>query len=459
MAEGMTVAAVSTPFGKGGVALIRVSGDDAVSVCEKVFFPKGNRALCDIEPRTAVYGDIVSCGEHIDDGMAVVFRAPHSYTGEDTVELTCHGGTYITGCVLEAVFAAGAHPAPAGEFTKRAFLSGKLSLSQAEAIADVIDAGSREQVRLAGANARGALTKEIDEITDKIENIITSTYAYIDYPDEDLTDITPDEMRDQILGVGTALKKLAQSYHMGKAIRDGVDTAIIGKPNTGKSSLLNMLCREERAIVTDIEGTTRDIIEERVSLGRVTLNLCDTAGIRQTDDSVEKIGVNLALGRAQSAELLLAVFDISRDMDECDTEIIGMIESAPGKKIAVLNKCDLKRRFDFTPYAGIFDKVVELSALTCEGKEELVRAINGLYIAGEIDYDSTSIVSNARQYAEIVKASDAVERAICALDEGQTQDIAALDLEIALSELSELDGRAVNERIVDGIFSRFCVGK
>lgn len=455
----MTVAAVSTPFGKGGVALIRVSGDEAVSVCEKVFFPKGNQRLGDITPRTMVYGDIVSCGERIDDGMAVVFRAPHSYTGEDTVELTCHGGTYVTQCVLEAVFAAGAHPAGAGEFTKRAFLAGKLSLSQAEAVADVIDAASREQVRLAGANVRGTLKREINEITEKIENIITSTYAYIDYPDEDLTDITADEMREAVAEVNSALGRLAQSYHMGKAIREGVDTAIIGKPNTGKSSLLNMLCREERAIVTDIEGTTRDIIEERVNLGRVTLNLCDTAGIRKTEDSVEQIGVGLALGRAQSAELLLTVFDLSRDMDECDTALIERVKDAPGVKIAVLNKCDLQRKFDFTPYAGIFDRVIELSALTGEGGEKLVETINELYITGDIDYELTSVVSNARQYAGIVKASSSVERALSALDAGQTQDIAALDLEIALSELSELDGRKVSEKIVDGIFSRFCVGK
>lgn len=455
----MTVAAVSTPFGKGGVALIRVSGDEAVSVCEKVFFPKGNQKLGDITPRTMVYGDIVSCGERIDDGMAVVFRAPHSYTGEDTVELTCHGGTYVTQCVLEAVFAAGAHPAGAGEFTKRAFLAGKLSLSQAEAVADVIDATSREQVRLAGANVRGTLKREINEITEKIENIITSTYAYIDYPDEDLTDITADEMREAVSEVNAALGRLAQSYHMGKAIREGVDTAIIGKPNTGKSSLLNMLCREERAIVTDIEGTTRDIIEERVNLGRVTLNLCDTAGIRKTEDSVEKIGVGLALGRAQSAELLLTVFDLSRDMDECDTALIERVKDAPGVKIAVLNKCDLQRKFDFTPYAGIFDRIIELSALTGEGGEKLVETINELYITGDIDYELTSVVSNARQYAGIVKARSSVERALSALDAGQTQDIAALDLEIALSELSELDGRKVSERIVDGIFSRFCVGK
>ncbi len=457
--EERTVAAVSTPLGKGGVALVRVSGDEAVEICEKVFYPKSGKKLSEIKPGTAIYGYIYSEKERIDDGMAVVFRAPRSFTGEDTVEITCHGGIFITECVLEAVLSAGASPAGPGEFTKRAFLSGKLGLSQAEAIADVIDAASKEQVRLASANTRGVLSREVGELSDRLENILSSTYAYIDYPDEDLTDVTPEEMKNELSDVILSLTKLIDTYHTGKAVRDGIDTVILGKPNTGKSSLLNLLCRENRAIVTDKAGTTRDLIEEKVTAGRVTLNLCDTAGIRETDDKVEKIGVERANDRAKGAALLFAVFDCSRQADNEDFAVVKSIREMNNAKIAVINKCDLEKKLDFAPFADAFDKTVEISALTGEGAQELIDTVNEMYFSEEIDYDKTAIVSNARQFSSLTEAKKRLEAALSALETGQTQDIAALDIELALSSLFSLDGREVSERIVDGIFSRFCVGK
>lgn len=457
--EERTVAAVSTPLGKGGVALIRVSGEEAVGICEKVFCPKSGKKLSEIKAGRAVYGDIYSESERIDDGMAVVFRSPRSFTGEDTVEITCHGGILITECVLAALLSAGASPAGPGEFTKRAFLSGKLGLSQAEAIADVIDAASKEQIRLASANTRGVLSREAGGIAEKLENILSSTYAFIDYPDEDLTDVTPEEMIKELDGIVQSLTGLIDTYHTGKAVREGIDTVILGKPNTGKSSLLNMLCRESRAIVTDEAGTTRDVIEEKVTAGRVTLNLCDTAGIRETDDKVEKIGVERANDRARGASLLLAVFDSSQEADADDFSVVKSIRGMHSAKIAVLNKCDLKRKLDFSPFADAFDKTVEISALTGEGAQALIDTVNGMYFSEEIDYNTTAIVSNARQFSSLTEAKKRLEAALSALNAGQTQDIAALDIELALSALFSLDGREVNERIVDGIFSRFCVGK
>lgn len=454
-----TVAAVSTPYGKGGVALIRVSGDEAVPVCARVFMPAAGKNLSDIPPRSAVYGTIYRDGEALDTGIATVFRAPASFTGEDTVEISCHGGILITEAVLGTILAAGATPAPAGEFTKRAFLNGRLSLSAAEAVADLLDAHSAEAIKLSGANARGALAKKLGDIYSRLQSVVASCYVDSDFPDEDLSDMSEDDMLSSYRALRDEINALSATYHMGKAVCEGIDTVIVGKPNAGKSSLMNMMCESERAIVTDIAGTTRDLLEEKVVIGRVTLNLCDTAGIRSTRSKVEKIGVTRAEERMESAELVLAVFDASAPLDRYDARVIERLRKIPATKIALINKTDLQRHMDPYQLGELFDRTVYISCATGEGKEELYRAIEDMYAAGEINYDTTATVTGARVYGALKGASDSLDRAIEALSAGTAPDIAAMEAEIALSRLGEADGRKVAEGIVDEIFHRFCVGK
>ena len=457
--ETTTVAAVSTPYGRGGIAVIRISGPDAVTIAANLFFPGNGTTLSDAESNRMVWGHIYYKDEAIDDGMAVVFRAPHSYTGEDTVEISCHGGIFLTQKVLESVFLCGAQPAGPGEFTKRAFLNGKLGLSQAEAIIDLIDAQSMEGIRLAGAGARGMLKRAADEIYVLLRDAVSSTYAFIDFPDEDLTDLSSEELLEKIGEAKEKLSVLARSYSVGKAVNEGIRCAIVGKPNTGKSSLLNCLMGEDRAIVTEIAGTTRDVLEETVSIGRILLRLADTAGIHGTDDVVEQLGVERSLRTLGEAELVLAVFDGSSPLGEEDFALAEHLRGVSCSIIAIVNKSDAGITADVTTLAVPFAAVISVSAAQGDGMDALRAAIEGLFIDGQIDYSTEAIVSNARQYAAVCTAKEHVERAESALRDDFTQDIAGMDLELALSALAEVDGRAVTGDVVDTIFHHFCVGK
>lgn len=455
-----TVSAISTPFGKGGIAVVRMSGDDSLDILNKVFTPAGNKKITDYPPNTLIYGDIFKDGKLIDRGMAVYFKAPRSYTGEDSAEIHCHGGILLTQLVLEATFIAGALPAGPGEFTKRAFLSGKMGLSQAESVIDLIDAETESKAYLAASQADGRLSARIQEIYADLMTAVSSIYAYIDYPDEDLTDITPEELLAFLSSVKQRLMTLKNTYRTGKAVCEGINTVIAGKPNTGKSSLLNMLLGEERAIVTPIAGTTRDTVEETVSAGKTLLRLCDTAGIRETDDRVESIGVRRAIEKLERADLILAVFDASNPPDDEDRDIIRQIKALEGKTvIAVLNKNDLGKCADLKEIEELTPYRVSISAKTEEGKSRLTELIEQIYIDGEIEYSTACVVTNARQYASVSNALSHIMNAIVSLEEGFTQDIAGMEIELALSELSNLDGRQVTEDVVHNIFGRFCVGK
>lgn len=455
-----TVAAISTPFGKGGIAVIRMSGEDSLGILSRVFQPRGKKNITEYGPNRMVYGDIYKDGKLIDRGMAVYFKSPSSYTGEDSAEIHCHGGILLSQMVLEAVFTAGAVPAGAGEFTKRAFLSGKLGLAQAESVIDLIDAQTESKVRLAAEHADGRMSVKINGIYERIMTLLSSIYAYIDYPDEDLTDVSVTEMQGILEGVRNELDDLRSTYRTGRAVCEGINTVIVGKPNTGKSSILNMLLGEERAIVTSVAGTTRDTVEESVSAGRVLLRLCDTAGIRESDDEVEGIGVKRAIEKLKQAELVLAVFDGSEQLDDKDRAVIEEIKALGGKAvIAVLNKRDKGQAFDESAMSDIADKVIRISAKKGEGKTELTELIERIYIDGEIEYATACVVTNARQYASVCGALGHIEKAIGALSEGFTQDIAGMELELALSELGDLDGRRVTEDVVHNIFGRFCIGK
>ncbi|MBQ8576352.1 MAG: tRNA uridine-5-carboxymethylaminomethyl(34) synthesis GTPase MnmE [Clostridia bacterium] len=457
--ENKTIAAISTPYGRGGIAVIRISGDNAVEIAGNVFVPGSKTPFSETESNRTVWGRIYYKEEQIDDGMAVIFRAPHSYTGEDTVEISCHGGIFITQKVLESTFLAGAVPAGPGEFTKHAFLNGKLGLSQAEAIIDLIDARNMEKVRLAGAGARGALKRAAEEIYVLLRDAVSTTYAYIDYPDEDLTDLTPEELLEKIGDAKRRLQKLERSYSVGRAVNEGIRCAIVGKPNTGKSSLLNALMGEDRAIVTDIAGTTRDVLEETVSIGRVMLRLSDTAGIHDTEDVVEKLGVERSLRALSDAELIMAVFDGSVPLGEEDFALAEHLRGAGCPVLAVVNKSDVSRAAEISSLGIDFTAECTVSARTGEGMDALREKIEELFLGGEIDYNTEGIVSNARQYAAVCAALEHISRAEEALSAGYTQDIAGMDIELALSALAEVDGRSVTGDVVETIFHNFCVGK
>ncbi len=459
-----TIAAVSTPRGKGGVALLRVSGADAIAVCEKVFEPKNGKKLSEAKPRMAVYGSIYTedCDGRryaIDDGLATVFLAPASFTGEDTVEIACHGGILLTETVLSAILAAGARPAGAGEFTKRAFLNGKLGLSSAEALADLLEAQSKEQLLLARNGMRGETGRKCDAVYARLRHVLASVYVCIDYPDEDLAELSREEILSELGECLSQLRTLAETYGTGHAVAEGIRTAICGRPNVGKSSLYNRILGREAAIVTDVEGTTRDVLTETVALGKVTLRLSDTAGLHETEDRVERIGIDRARGEIEGAELILALFDASAAPCEEDEALSRAVRECNGEVIAVLNKSDLSNGGMLAFCRERFAHCVTISAQSGDGMQALSGLVERLFIDGKLDLGVDPVLTNARQHAAVIRAVRFLEAAMDALGAGLPVDLSCTDVELAMSALCELDGRSVSEDLVSEIFSHFCVGK
>ncbi len=452
-----SVAAISTPYGRGAIAVIRISGEDALDILERVFLPASGKKITEYSAGRMIRGDIVASGRQIDDGMAVFFKAPHSYTGENSAEIYCHGGILVSEEVLKAVFAAGALPAGPGEFTKRAFINGKLGLTEAEAIINTIDAETKDKLDLARSHRKGVLSAKIQGIYDSLLTLVSSAYVFADYPDEDLSDISSDEMIERLTGIRREITDLAATYKMGQAINEGIYTVLAGRPNTGKSSLLNLLLGSDRAIVSDTAGTTRDSIEESVSVGRIILRLCDTAGIREGKDEIERLGIERSISALERAGLVIAVFDGSQEATDEDRKVCEIVSGLSCAKIALINKSDLEQKFDLDTSA--FDKTISMSAKYAENPEILTKEIESLFIEGEIDYDCDAIVSSARQRASLDRAAQSVANALSALTLGHTPDVAGLDIEEAMSALGEIDGRTVSEDIVKDIFGRFCVGK
>ena len=458
-----TIAAVSTPYGKGGIAVLRISGADAITVAEKVFLPKSKKLLSQYDSNRAVYGSIFGnkSGQmvQIDDGIAVIFRAPASFTGEDTVEISCHGGILLTQRVLESILTSGARLAEAGEFTRRAFINGKMTLTGAEALGELLSASSDDQITLARSGLDGRLSTESERIYNSLCNILAAIYAHIDYPDEDLADIPRDEMlrvaRDNL----SALERLSRTYSTAHAIGEGIPTVILGRTNAGKSTLYNRIVGRDAAIVTDIEGTTRDVLTETAHLGRVTLRLSDTAGLRETADKVESIGIERARREAENAELILFVLDSSRTPDGEDRAMIEYISTLSGVKVALLNKSDINTNVDFSSLLSSFAITLPISAESGYGFDRLEAEIEKIYIDNELDMGQGAIIANARQNAAVTNAIFALSGAISAIEADLPLEICCVEVENSLSALGELDGRTVTEDIISKIFANFCVGK
>ena len=455
-----TVAAVSTPPGKGGIAVIRISGADAVAVAERVFVPVG-KPLAERHPREAVFGKIVSGSAAIDTGIATVFRAPASFTGEDTVEISCHGGVSVTKAVLTAVLAAGASPAGPGDFTRRAFVNGKLTLTEAEAVGLLIDADTESRRALASGALGGNITRETRAIADSITDTLSALYAAIDYPDEDVGD----EGERQILSVLTEahrrLKKLCATYKTGRAVAYGIPTVIAGVPNSGKSSLYNALVGKDDAIVTDIPGTTRDVLTATVDVGGATLLLADTAGIHDTNDTVEQIGVARAREKLSDAALVLLVADGSAPLsEECRALILEIPDGIT--VIAAVNKSDKGSALtedDLAFLRAHARAAVPISAKNGDGLDALKEEIRAAVGADGVDFSTDAILWDARQEAVLTRAAETLAEAICALTAGDPPDAVCTLCESAVADIAGVDGRAVDEAIVAGIFARFCVGK
>ena len=451
-----TVAAISTPLGVGGIGVIRVSGPDAFSVTEAIFAPVSGKKLTEQKGYTAHYGRLHDSDGEFDEAVVTLFRAPHSYTGEDVTEISCHGGLYLLQRCLRAVLDAGARLAEPGEFTKRAYLNGKLGLAQAESVMDLIGSSGKQAARAALAGRDGVLSRKIDAIADRLVDIGAHLAAWNDYPDEDMESVEPENLSASLFAALEDCRRLLAGYDAGKVLREGVETAIIGRPNVGKSTLMNLLAGTEKSIVTAIPGTTRDVVEETVLAGEVKLRLADTAGIRSTDDPVEQVGVSLARKRLSSAQLILAVLDRSEPLSDEDLALLQELRDRPA--IAVLNKSDLPQQLDEEKLAGLVQKTVEISARSGEGADALVDAISQMLHLSDID-PTAPLGANERQRVCLQKSAAALQEAADAAAMGVTLDAVTVCLDEAISPLLELTGRKASDAVVDAVFANFCVGK
>ena len=449
-----TIDAVSTGMQVSAIGILRLSGDKAINIVDKLFIPRSGKKMSESEDRKLVFGSLCDLdGQTLDICLCTISRAPHSYTGENTAEIQCHGSPAVLRAALDAVFALGARQALPGEFTKRAFLNGRMDLTSAEAVADIIDAETAEAAKNAAGQLGGAIGRRIDKIYDFLTDLSSHYHAVLDYPDEDIEDFTLVAYKAELHAAIAELKRLADSYSGGKLLHGGIPAAIIGRPNAGKSSLLNAVLGYDRAIVTNIPGTTRDTIEEKLRLGGVLLRLTDTAGLRETDDEIERLGVMRSHEAMENAELVIAVIDGSGEVTAEDEEIIRCAEKAPHAVVAV-SKSDLGK-IAVLPETTL--PVVELSSMTGEGLEKLAEVIKTLFPMP--DAPAGERLTNARQAEAVDRALAALTAAYDALLQGCTPDIVLTEAEGAMSALGELSGKTVREDVTNRIFERFCVGK
>ena len=454
-----TIASISTAPGIGGIGIIRVSGDQSFEIIEKIFKPKTQQKIEEIKGYTIKYGNIVESGEVIDEVLVSYFKAPKSYTTENMCEINSHGGNVIVRKILELCLKNGAELAEPGEFTKRAFLNGRIDLTQAESVIDVINAKSDKEAKSGIKQLEGFLSKEIRGIKQEILDVLVNIEVTIDYPEYDTPEVQENEMRTMLESVKNKLERLEKSFDNGKILKEGIKTAIIGKPNAGKSSLLNAILKEERAIVTDIAGTTRDTIEEFVTVNGIPLKLVDTAGIRQASDEVEKIGVEKSIKQAEEADLIIAIFDSSKELTEEDLEILKLIQKR--QSIILLNKSDLNSviKEQDERLKNVTKNILKISALNKTGIEELYEKISEMFNLNEINFDTEILITNIRHKNIISKALENVKKANEALNINMPIDIITIYIKDVLEDLGEITGEVVTEDVINEIFSKFCLGK
>ena len=451
-----TIAAISTPKGEGGIAIIRISGDKSFEILDKIFIKKNPNA--DLGFYKLNYGFIKDGEKIVDEVMAVRLKAPKSYTCEDIVEINCHGGTLVSEKVLELVLRNGARHAESGEFTKRAFMNGRIDLSQAEAVMDIIQGKTEKSVSLSLDQLRGDLRDKVNEFKRALLDITAHVNVVLDYPEEGIDDPLPVELRDNLEKVYEEANRLIDSYDTGKKIKEGIKTVIVGKPNVGKSTLLNALLREERAIVTHIAGTTRDVIEEIINIKGIPLVLVDTAGIRKTDDIVENIGVEKSKQFIEKADLVLLVLDASKELENEDIEVITKIKENNKKVIVLLNKIDLNKKINLEGYN--LENIVEISAKDNIGIEDMQEKIYSYIVEEDVENSSEKlIITNIRHKTALEKTKDAIRNIFETIDMGLPMDLISVDLKEALDSLSEITGEISSEDILDHVFGNFCVGK
>lgn len=451
-----TIAAISTPQAPGGIGIVRISGPQARAVAGRVFVPLHGRTLDDIGGYAALYGRVCDGDGDIDEAIALNFHAPASFTGEDVVELSCHGGLSILRRLLRAVLSAGAAAAGPGEFTRRAFLNGKIGLTEAESVMQLVCAQGEQAAKAALAGRDGVLEKRIRGIRETLLSAAAHLSAWADYPEDDIPQVTAGELSQSLGGAKSELETLLRQFESGRALREGVDTVIAGRPNTGKSTLMNLLAGCERSIVTSVAGTTRDVVEDTVLLGGIPLRLADTAGLRETGDPIESIGVGRARERIRAARLVLAVFDASQELDDEDRLLIREIGDTPC--VAAVNKSDLPKKLDEKYIRQRFRHMVFISALTGEGLPELEKAVGEVLGTKELD-PADGVLYTERQRDAADRALQGVDEALSALEAGMTFDAVTVSVEDAVGALLELTGERATVAVVDSVFSQFCVGK
>ena len=453
-----TIAAISTAMTNSGIGIVRISGEEAFDIIKRIYKGKKDKDLSKVKSHTIHYGYIMDGKETIDEVLVMIMRGPHSYTGEDTVEINCHGGVFVVKKILETVIKYGARPADPGEFTKRAFLNGRMDLSQAEAVIDVINSKNEYALKSSVSQLKGNVQKKIKEVREEIIYHTAFIETALDDPEHISVDGYGEKLRvtvDKLLG---ELDELLKTSDNGRIIKEGIKTVIVGKPNAGKSSLLNVLVGEDRAIVTDIAGTTRDVLEESIQLQGISLNIMDTAGIRDTEDIVEKIGVDKAKAHANEADLVIYVVDASRDLDENDFEIMEMIQDK--KAVVLLNKSDLDTVVTKDMVRKHIDKaMIEISAKEESGIRELEETLKNMFFHGEISFNDEVYITNVRHKTAIQNAYDSLQKVIMSIDNDMPEDFYSIDLLDAYESLGSITGETIGEDLVNEIFSKFCMGK
>lgn len=462
-----TIAAIATAMTPSGIGIIRISGDEAVSITDRIFEAAGKKKLKDLPSHTIHYGHIKDGEDVIDEVMILLMRAPKSYTREDTVEIDCHGGVYVMKRILETVIKYGARPAEPGEFTKRAFLNGRIDLSQAESVIDVIHAKNEFALKSSMNQLSGALSDEVKELRGQVLHEIAFIESALDDPEHISLEGYPQELEQKVTSIHSRIETLLKNSENGRILKEGISTVIVGKPNAGKSSLLNTLVGEERAIVTDIAGTTRDVLEEQMNLNGIILNIIDTAGIRSTDDVVEKIGVDKARKYLKDADLVIYVVDTSTPLDENDFEIIGLLKDR--KAIILLNKSDLSPLITKTEMKEAVEKqngrseepirMISISAKEQTGIDELQQAVQKMFFSGEVTFNDQVMITNIRQKASLQEALSGLELVLQSVRDGMPEDFYSIDLMNTYEALGSIIGEAVEDDLVNEIFSKFCMGK